>query len=375
MRGGEGTASPGSGVKRQSCINCGGEKESGHGRLFCSECRESDERRVIMCVTCGERPRMSGMRKVCESCDETRQRDHRPCRRCAKNPRVGGNRKLCAQCIAADCHEATLERLRMPCAKCSGPKPPGIGVRLCDECRELVEWQHERRRASRRLPCKTCGSREKRSPGSPYCDGCREARKTENRPCRRCGQPKGAGSGRSLCDKCRPYRRGIRQPCRNCGMPKPPGRGLVYCVSCEPTVEEKKARRAANDRILKRARRLEVVGTIGTQGRVRRGAYVELMRHGHHHERPDLMLNAAPIRAFIQAAEGRFNRNTISELSGINERRIYDLVKGRKTTVSLGVADTLLHAVGGIAVPEFGYVEDVTDLWPDVDTRVAALAA
>jgi hypothetical protein len=363
------------GRRRKPCIVCKGPKGPGKGRLWCDRCQEDEDRRVSMCVTCGIAPSMPGHRKVCAECADELARPAL-CVSCKQRPRQAGKRKICEVCEHTD-------RMLAPCRKCGGERAPGSRAHYCPDCRELIDWAARKRQQARSktswLPCRGCnGRRDHRrdNPCSPYCSNCKPLR-TPKPLCSRCGKPKGQGSGRRLCPECEPYARGRRRPCARCKKPKPPGRGVRYCGSCEPTPEQRRERRAVNARIKRRARRLETDGvTTLISMPVRLGAYRPLLRNGTgHKEGADLMLDAAPLRAWLEAVERRTTRSDLAALSGIGERRIYELVKGRKKDVSLGVAATLLEAAGTVEVEGFGCVDDVADLWPSVDEQVAAIAA
>lgn len=318
---------------------------------------------------------MPGYRKVCGECADELARPAL-CVSCKQRPRQAGKRNICKACEHTD-------RMLAPCRKCGGPRVPGSQAHYCPDCRELIDWaarkrQQAKRKASWKL-CRGCNGRrepQRDNPFSPYCSNCKPIR-TPKPACSRCGKPKGKGSGRRLCRECEPYAKGTRNPCPCCKMPKPPGRGVRYCVSCQPTPAQQRERRAVNVRIQRYARRLETDGvTRLIEMPVRFGAYKPLLRNGaQHKEGADLMLDAAPLRAWLEIAELRVARSDIAARSGIGERRIYDLVKGRKKDVSLGVANALLEAVEGVEVEGFGCVDDVADLWPSVDDQVAAIAA
>lgn len=169
----------------RSCEGCGGEKPAGSGRRVCAACRERREAERVAAVL-----------------DATRK----PCARCGSEKPRGKARRLCDSCEPLD---RRLEDGTKACRNCGAPGKYARRAHYCADCRELKDWERDRKRSARyaktRLPCRGCG--RSKGPGRKhYCDACRRGRELQRRT-RTC---RGEGctatvteKGRRLCPACR----------------------------------------------------------------------------------------------------------------------------------------------------------------------------
>lgn len=90
------------------------------------------------------------------------------------------------------------------CQKCGAPKVPGQGQRYCADCKELADWERDRKRKTRvvrdRQPCMICGGVKEPGHGRKFCERCIEQRR-HKWVCRGCGVP--VPYLRQRCDACK----------------------------------------------------------------------------------------------------------------------------------------------------------------------------
>jgi hypothetical protein len=242
------------------------------------------------------------------------------------------------------------------CARCGAPKPSGRGRKLCDDCREISTWRNKRKARARtvthRLPCEKCGGVKEPGHGRRFCKACAAP---PPRLCRNCDTE--IKPPAQLCD-----------PCRARSRERQRERDRIRCR------DYRRRKRAEGHRFPRpepdpEQRRMAYRLRAWTQGRqvsqVPERDY--LVRYGNGSGgKAKGLLPAAPLRERVfkwldppdligevtgmSTGMGGYHalalhtRTRLSELSGVHERRIYDLLSG-SDRISLRNADRICVAI------------------------------